>query len=252
MGASGAGIANDGTLTSAAIGEVIVAGDIAAGAVDTAELASGAVTDAKLDLTTPALGTPASGVVTNLSGSLPVGVTGGSGLDDLPNKHNKCISRASFTAYTTSSSVNPVLNWTIANMGNSDEIMVEGDGSDAEGIFHFPSTGIWHVSLQGNVYVPGATVLSCESVGLTCYISTNNGGSYISLCAGQNNFDCPANDWWRAPMTAWSIVDVTNVTAGNAGCFKIKFGTGSNPSVNLYWDAEPTNGAIFFRKLGET
>ena len=32
-------------------------------------------------LTTPALGTPASGVVTNLSGVLPVGVTGGSGLD---------------------------------------------------------------------------------------------------------------------------------------------------------------------------
>ena len=31
-------------------------------------------------LTTPALGTPASGVVTNLSGVLPVGVTGGSGL----------------------------------------------------------------------------------------------------------------------------------------------------------------------------
>ena len=34
-------------------------------------------------LTTPALGTPASGVVTNLSGVLPVGVTGGSGLTAL-------------------------------------------------------------------------------------------------------------------------------------------------------------------------
>ena len=48
LGASGAGIANDGTLTSAAIGEVIVAGDIAAGAVDTAELATDAVTNIKL------------------------------------------------------------------------------------------------------------------------------------------------------------------------------------------------------------
>ena len=48
LGASGAGIANDGTLTSAAIGEVIVAGDIAAGAVDTAELADNAVSLAKL------------------------------------------------------------------------------------------------------------------------------------------------------------------------------------------------------------
>ena len=34
-------------------------------------------------LTTPALGTPASGVVTNLSGDLPVEVTGGSGLTAL-------------------------------------------------------------------------------------------------------------------------------------------------------------------------
>ena len=40
-------------------------------------------------LTTPALGTPASGVVTNLSGVLPVGVTGGSGLTaaNLPAFH---------------------------------------------------------------------------------------------------------------------------------------------------------------------
>ena len=48
LGASGAGIANDGTLTSAAIGEVIVAGDIAAGAVDTAELADDAVETVKI------------------------------------------------------------------------------------------------------------------------------------------------------------------------------------------------------------
>ena len=34
LGASGAGIANDGTLTSAAIGDVIVAGDIADNAID--------------------------------------------------------------------------------------------------------------------------------------------------------------------------------------------------------------------------
>ena len=43
LGASGAGIANDGTLTSAAIGEVIVAGDIAAGAVGSSEIAADAV-----------------------------------------------------------------------------------------------------------------------------------------------------------------------------------------------------------------
>ena len=44
LGASGAVIATDGTLTSTAIGEVIVAGDIAAGAVGSSEIAAGAVT----------------------------------------------------------------------------------------------------------------------------------------------------------------------------------------------------------------
>ena len=43
LGASGGGIATDGTLTSTAIGEVIVAGDIAAGAVGVSELAASAV-----------------------------------------------------------------------------------------------------------------------------------------------------------------------------------------------------------------
>ena len=40
LGASGAGIANDGTLTSAAIGEVIVAGDIADDAITGGKLAN--------------------------------------------------------------------------------------------------------------------------------------------------------------------------------------------------------------------
>ena len=45
---------------------------------------TGTVTGRTFDsptLTTPALGTPSAGVVTNLSGVLPSGVTGGSGLD---------------------------------------------------------------------------------------------------------------------------------------------------------------------------
>ena len=58
LGASGAGIANDGTLTSAAIGDVIVAGDIADnaidsehyvdGSIDAAHIADNAVTNIKL------------------------------------------------------------------------------------------------------------------------------------------------------------------------------------------------------------
>ena len=48
LGASGAGIADAGTLTSAAIGEVIVASDIAAGAVGSSEIAAGAVGESEM------------------------------------------------------------------------------------------------------------------------------------------------------------------------------------------------------------
>ena len=99
-------------LTTADIPDgIIVASDLAPNSVDSSELVDGSidtshiganqVTAAKVAsdvattagtqtftnktltspvLTTPALGTPASGVVTNLSGVLPVGVTGGTGL----------------------------------------------------------------------------------------------------------------------------------------------------------------------------
>jgi len=74
LGASGAGIATDGTLTSTAIGEVIVAGDIATGAVDTAELADNAVTLAKM-----AGGTDGNLITYDTSGNPAYVATGTSG-----------------------------------------------------------------------------------------------------------------------------------------------------------------------------
>ena len=91
LGASGAGIANDGTLTSAAIGEVIVAGDIAAGAVDTAELADDAVTSAKLDTNLAVAGTlGVTGAVTNSSTTTITGLlTTTGGIEDQNLKDEK-------------------------------------------------------------------------------------------------------------------------------------------------------------------
>ena len=113
----GAGVSADTLEAGDIAANAIGASELANNAVDTAAIADDAVTTAKLlnlnvtaakvasdvattagtqtltnktltspTLTTPALGTPASGVVTNLSGVLPVGVTGGSGLNALASK----------------------------------------------------------------------------------------------------------------------------------------------------------------------
>ena len=112
----GAGVSADTLEAGDIAANAIGASELANNAVDTAAIADDAVTTAKLlnlnvtaakvasdvattagsqtltnktltspTLTTPALGTPASGVVTNLSGVLPVGVTGGSGLVSIPS-----------------------------------------------------------------------------------------------------------------------------------------------------------------------
>ena len=80
--------------TLAQFSDEIVAADIADGSVTAAKVASDVATVAGTQtltnktltgpvMTAPVLGTPASGVVTNLSGVLPSGVTGGSGLTAL-------------------------------------------------------------------------------------------------------------------------------------------------------------------------
>ena len=82
-----------------------------------------------------------------LSGEIGSEVTGGSGLDDLPNKHNKSISRVTGTGFNTSST-NPLSpSWVISNIGNSDEVMTQSSG-----IFTFPSTGIWRLETRCSVY----------------------------------------------------------------------------------------------------
>ena len=100
-------------------------------------------------LTTPALGTPASGVATNLTsipaaqitGVLPVGVTGGSGLDDL-GRINFYEQWYLTTTFVSTSDLT-IAGWTLnAN---------EGTGTmscDSGGDWTFPSTGYYMINVE--------------------------------------------------------------------------------------------------------
>ena len=181
---------------------------------------------------------PAAGV----TGVLPVGVTGGSGLNNLPNKHNKCISKATFAGFN-STGVNPINNsWAIANIGNSDEVMTQSGG-----IFSFPSTGIWRVQVRATAYNSTNVAFTAESCGMDGYISTDSGSNWTHRFAALNHLDFPANDWYRAPLFSEFIFDITNASTS-----RLKFSCGTNPACNVYWGGGTENGSFWFIKLGET
>ena len=83
-------------------GDKVIIQDQAGVAVLTTADSGATIANATLNsptMVTPALGTPASGVVTNLSGVLPVGVTGGSGLTALASNPTVTLgSNATFPA----------------------------------------------------------------------------------------------------------------------------------------------------------
>ena len=198
-------------------------------------------------LTTGDSGAPMASTVTDIpaagvTGVLPVGVTGGSGLNNLPNKHNKCISRATFSGFN-STGVNPIDNsWVITNIGNSDEVMTQSSG-----IFTFPSNGVWRFQLRASAYNSTAVAFTAESVGIDGYLSTDSGTNWTHKFAGVNHLDFPANDWYRVPIFSEFIFDITN-----ASTTRLKFSCGTNPACNVHWGGGTENGSCWFIKLGET
>ena len=135
-------------------------------------------------LTTPALGTPASGVVTNLTGVLPVGVTGGSGLnaiDGTVTHHDMWSANSS-----TTGRVNPITAWA---RGTTERGWARINAAEpmtlASGVFTFPVTGIWKVFSHHWIRSATNGDASCRS-----YISVtldNSTWNYIASGVGYSN-----------------------------------------------------------------
>ena len=175
-------------------------------------------------------------------GTLGSGVTGGSGLDNLPNKHNRCITFGTMSGFNTTG-VNPLNNsWSLSNIGNSDEIMTQSGG-----IFSFPSTGIYRIYYRATVYNSSSTAFNAESAAVDTYLTLDNGSNWTHKIGAYNHITFPANDWYRAPLEGEIIFDITDIAQQ-----KIKFSCGTNPAINLYWGLGPTQGGFWFIKLGNT
>ena len=203
-----------------------------------------ACTSSGMVLTAPVLGTPASGVVTNLSGVLPVGVTGGSGLHLLPCSES--ISKFQFTDFTTSGhpSNETITSWSRTEIRNEG-----GSVSESSGTFTFPSTGIWLIYMKMMfLNGGGGSAIQNSHVVITCKLSVNNGDSYSGNFQGSNHLNLPAVAWFRSPVSAWGIIDVTSISGADTR--KVRFTNYSASST--YRGGGGEDGAFYFQKLGET
>jgi|6_EtaG_2_1085325.scaffolds.fasta_scaffold64425_2 hypothetical protein len=237
----------DNSITAAKIvADTIAAGDIATGAVDTAELASGAVTDVKLDLTTPALGTPASGVVTNLSGVLPVGVTGGSGLTALGTVTAGNLSNTAIvypTGFVIGSHTAINLGYATSSSGSASS----PSWVDGVTIAYTPQSGS-KILLLIDAWIGTNSMLS---YGMHRTTKTPAGGSMVELrCGTTTSYKqwqmSSSGDVWQLENVGGSIWDVHGQDGSTEITYKIQCARQGGSNVHMgrpYDDPTATAGS---------
>jgi hypothetical protein len=236
--------------TLAEFSDDIATADIADGSVTAAKVASDVATTAGTQtftnktltaptLTTPALGTPASGVVTNLSGVLPSGVTGGSGLQNGITQAEQWMMPTDVTGRA-----NPITGWVVDPMTGAGRIGTSTMGHSS-GIFTFPSTGIWQIGLRTAHYTNAAVNYIYHSIQQTPDSESN---WYIGAYQYIGPWTSATGNINYASGTSEAIFDVTNTST-----HRIKFAVYDQiNTAHIYGISNvPTVLATFIR-LGDT
>ena len=145
------------------------------------------------------------------------------------------------TAETGHPTDETIINWTRTEIRNDG-----GSVSESSGIFTFPTTGIWMIYMRMMfLNGGGSTAIQNNHIVVSCSLSTNSGSSYTNNFQGSNNFNSPAVAWWRYPVSALGIIDITSTTT-----HKVRFTNYSASST--YRQGGGEDGAFIFQKLGET
>ena len=197
---------------------------IKADAVQTADIANSAVTDAKISALTSS---KLTGALPAISGANLTGLPAG-GISDLS---------VWYLDTSFSGNSNPVTNWTQWNLDGN----VTGFGSamsESAGVWTFPSTGFWQVHCQAYGYGSSST----PSYSIHTVISTDSGSSYAS--SPRRSFTNIPNlsGTWYSQNENTMYYDVTNV---------------STTRVKVVVDGSPANidnGGTFvrFMRLADT
>ena len=213
------------------------------------EPASGILTNLTGTLTsptfvTPALGTPASGVGTNISGvvttaltagSLPTHVTGGAGLQN--GITNLQAWRLNATIQTNGEDL---------ITGSLEAVDTDGFGiignamTQSSGIFTFPKTGIWLILVQGYMRASSAAAAYAEM-----YIDTTLNNSAYSRASVGISSGYETNAYMGLNMSF--VFDVTNTT--NCKC---KFLTGFPVTSQTHGTTAASTTQFTFMRIGDT
>ena len=150
------------------------------------------------------------------------------------------ISKWDATEFTASGVTYPITSWTGALISGTNM-------SESSGVFTFPETGIWEVSVQGTFYKSDTTATANENSSIRILWSNNGGSSYDYTQDAQTAFDSPGNDWWRMQVYTKAYIDVTSTSN-----FRVNFRAYVYGNDALYTRVGGGTGGAWFRRIGDT
>ena len=199
---------------------------IKADAVQTADIANSAVTDAKISALTSS---KLTGALPAISGANLTGITQGvTELDSWRITSN-------FSNYGNN---DITANWE----RNDNQFEKIGTGlTESSGVFSFPSTGKYVILYNGQ-----ATGNGDRYVGIVGYVSGNGGSSYTQLSEAYGS----AYNSGAATYANFSLVDSVDVT--DISQFKVKFLASSSGTCTYSGDTHSNRNGFIAFKVGET
>ena len=177
---------------------------------------------------------------TKLSGNLPA-ISGANltGISAGISMHDNWYVSSAFSL-STGGTTDITSNWTRdtrTETGSIGSAMTESSG-----VFTFPSTGIYRISIRGGVYGDS----SSRKYYSWTIRQTRNNSSYSTLEAGYNSFTNHGT-WTYSMFTVQGVVDITTV-----GLDKVKFAYSTSGSGLTSQDIGTRNLNVTFTRLGDT
>ena len=145
------------------------------------------------------------------------------------------------TGFNASSAADITSNWARHSAGGSQFGNLGTGMTESSGIFTFPSTGIYMVTLTVGGRCHGS---ARPYMGIRQFVSVDSGSSYSRSHSGYGSGHTDADHF---SFSGTVIYDVTNTST-----LKIKFNTEASASTTYFGSATNKNTGVVFIRLGDT